>query len=115
MEYNKYKTGAVREKRTGKGRFDLIPPCVMLRLAKYYESTVTEEHPAHNWENGFPTHELLDSAFRHLYKYMDGQTSEDHLCASVWNIFACMFMEDKLPEMQDIPSRLNNERNNNRK
>lgn len=50
-------------------------------------------------------HSMIDSAFRHLAKYVDGQTDEDHLCAAATNLLMAMWMEEKRPEMQDIPSR----------
>ena len=106
IKMDTYPSGAVRENRTGKGRCDLLPPCVMLRMARYYESTVTDDHPAHNWEKGMPTHQFIDSALRHIFKYLDGMTDEDHLAAATWNLNGCMDMEEKHPEMQDIPSRM---------
>ena len=31
---------------------------------------------------------------------------EDHLAAIAWNVFAVMHFEEVMPEMQDIPNRL---------
>lgn len=59
----------------------------------------------HNWEKGLPIHSTIDSAFRHLAKYMDGQTDEDHLCAAATNLLMAMWLEEKKPETQDIPTR----------
>ena len=101
-----FESGAVRESRTGKGRCDLLPMCVLLRMARHYENTDTPEHPARNWEKGMPTHVFMDSALRHIFKYMDGQTNEDHLSAAIWNLFGCAYMEEKHPDQQDIPSRM---------
>lgn len=50
-------------------------------------------------------HSVLDSAFRHLAKYMDGRTDEDHLCAAATNLLMAMWLEEKKPETQDIPTR----------
>ena len=99
-----YETGAVRQDRTGKGRCDLLPMCSLLRLANYFEEGL-QKHPERNWEQGMPMHEYLDSAMRHIFKYMDGQKDEDHLVAATWNLMAAMWTEEKLPEMQDIPTR----------
>ena len=99
-----YETGAVREDKTGKGRCDLLPMCALIRLSKHYESG-SKDHGERNWEKGLPMHSFLDSAIRHLFKYMDGQTDEDHLCAAAWNILGAMWTEEKKPEMQDIPTR----------
>lgn len=99
-----FDTGAVREDKSGKGRMDLLPMCALIRLSKHYEAG-TAAHGERNWEKGIPMHSFLDSALRHLAKYMDGQTDEDHLCAAAWNILGAMWTEEKKPEMQDIPSR----------
>lgn len=104
MEMKKFKTGAVREDKTGKGRCDLLPMCALIRLSKHYEAG-TEAHGERNWEKGIPMHSFLDSAIRHLFEYVDGQTDEDHLCAAAWNVLGAMWTEEKKPEMQDIPTR----------
>ena len=54
---------------------------------------------------GLPMHSMLDSAMRHLAKYMDGWTDEDHLCAAATNLLMAMWTEEKKPEMMDIPTR----------
>lgn len=102
-----FETGAVREDKTGKGRCDLLPMCALIRLSKHYEAG-TEAHGERNWEKGLPMHSFIDSAIRHLFKYVDGQTDEDHLCAAAWNILGAMWTEEKKPEMQDIPTRKEN-------
>ena len=99
-----YETGAVREDKTGKGRCDLLPMCALIRLSKHCEKG-SEDHGERNWEKGLPMHSFIDSALRHLFKYVDGQNDEDHLCAAAWNIICAMWTEEKRPEMQDIPTR----------
>ena len=37
--------------------------------------------------------------------YLDGLTDEDHLCAAAWNLMCAMWTEEKMPWLQDIPSR----------
>lgn len=104
MELEHFENGAVREDKTGKGRFDLIPWCAVMRIAHHMEESLKVYEPR-NWEKGLPMHSMIDSAFRHLAKYVDGQTDEDHLCAAATNLLMAMWMEEKRPEMQDIPSR----------
>lgn len=101
---HEYETGAVREEKDGKGRMDLLPMCALIRLSKHYEKG-SVDHGERNWEKGLPMHSFIDSALRHLAKYVDGQTDEDHLCAAAWNILGAMWTEEKRPDMQDIPSR----------
>ena len=100
-----FSTGAVRDIHEGKGRFDLLPMCVLLRLAKYYEAGA-KKYAERNWEHGIPAHSFADSAMRHMVKYMDGQTDEDHLIAAIWNLCGLAWTEEKRPEMMDIPARM---------
>lgn len=99
-----YETGAVRD-TGGKGRMDLLPMCALLRISRHMENANTH-YPERNWEKGLPMHSMIDSALRHLVKYMDGQMDEDHLCAAATNLLMALWTEEKLPEMQDIPSRV---------
>lgn len=101
-----YSTGAVRN-TGGKGRMDLIPWCSIIRVSKHMENSLSN-YPERNWEKGLPMHTMVDSAFRHLAKYMDGHTDEDHLCAAAVNLLMAMWIEEKMPEMQDIPTRTSN-------
>lgn len=100
----KFETGAVRD-TGGKGRMDLLPWCSIIRVSKHMEDALTH-YPERNWEIGLPMHTMIDSAFRHLAKYVDGMTDEDHLCAAATNLLMAMWTEEKLPGMQDIPSRV---------
>lgn len=105
MKLEEFGNGAVREDKTGKGRFDLLPFCAIMRIAKHMEKSL-EVYPQDNWKKGLPMHSMLDSAMRHLAKYMDGWDDEDHLCAAATNLLMAMWMEEKKPEMQDIPTRI---------
>lgn len=98
-----FETGAVRD-TGGKGRMDLLPWCALIRVSKHMEDALTH-YPERNWEKGLPIHSMIDSAFRHLAKYVDGHTDEDHLCAAATNLLMAMWTEANRPEMQDIPTR----------
>lgn len=104
-EMTVFASGAVRDKKTGKGRCDLLPACVLLRLAKHYERGAERFGP-YNWKQGIPCHSFADSALRHMLKYMDGWTDEDHLIAAIWNLCGLAWTEEKLPELMDIPERM---------
>ena len=104
MKVEEFGNGAVREDKEGKGRFDLLPWCAIMRIAKHMQESIKVYEPR-NWEKGLPMHSMLDSAFRHLTKYMDGWDDEDHLCAAATNLLMAMWMEEKRPDMQDIPTR----------
>ena len=105
-ERTQFESGAVRDMHAGKGRFDLLPMCVLMRLAQHYEKGALK-YSDRNWEKGIPAHSFADSAFRHLVKYMDGWADEDHLIAAIWNLCGLAWTEVKHPELIDIPSRMN--------
>ena len=98
-----FSTGAVRDNAEGRGRCDLLPMCVLLRLAKHYESGA-KKYEERNWEKGIPAHSFADSALRHLFKYLDGQDDEDHLIAAIWNLCGLAWTEEKHSELMDIPA-----------
>jgi len=100
-----FDSGAVRDMGEGKGRCDLLPPRGLLRLARHFENGAVK-YGDRNWERGIPIHSFIDSGIRHLLKYVAGETDEDHLCAAAWNIVCAMDTEERMPEMQDIPARL---------
>ena len=110
-ERTEFASGAVRDMHKGKGRFDLMPMCVLMRLARHYENGC-EKYGERNWEKGIPAHSFADSAFRHFTEYMDGMKDEDHLIAAIWNLCGLSWTEEKHPELMDIPSRteIENER-----
>jgi hypothetical protein len=91
----KYETGAVRDISDGKGRFDLMPAEALIRLAKLYEAGAKKYKPR-NWEQGIPLDRFIDSAMRHLVRFMQGDRSEDHLASVMWNIAGYMHTEMRI-------------------
>lgn len=111
---NKFQTGAVRD-TGGKGRMDLLPWSALIRVSKHMEDAILPDpetgvphYPERNWEEGLPMHTMIDSAFRHLAKYMEGWDDEDHLCAAATNLLMAMWTEEHKPDMQDIPTHIEN-------
>lgn len=98
-------TGSVRDIRTGKGRFDLISPVAILRLAQVYERGA-EKYDARNWEKGQPLSWYLDSALRHVFEWVAGDRTEDHVAQAAWNLFAYMHTEAML-RLGELPQELN--------
>lgn len=103
-ERTTFETGAVRDMHGGKGRMDLLPWEAVVEVSKHCEEGALK-YGERNVEKGIPIHSLLDSALRHLAKYMMGFDDEPHLRAAAWNVLWAIWMEQKHPEMQDIPSR----------
>ncbi len=91
-ERAEFSTGSVRDAAKGKGRFDLIPPVPMKRLAQLYERGA-EKYGERNWERGQKLGRFLDSAMRHMNDYLAGERTEDHLIAVAWNVFGFVHTE----------------------
>lgn len=97
-----FETGAVRDIQEGKGRMDLLPWAAVIEISKHCEVGALK-YGEHNVDKGIPTHSFVDSAFRHLAKYVDGQDDEPHLVAAAWNLLYAIQMEIKHPELCDVP------------
>ena len=103
-----WSTGSVRDIRAGKGRFDLISPIALKRLARHYENGAVK-YGDRNWEKGQPLQSYMDSLIRHAYIFLAGDRSEEHLAAVAWNAFALIHTQEliaqgKLPkELDDLP------------
>jgi len=87
-----YDTGALREPSTGKGAYELISPFALERIAIWYELGA-RKYADRNWEKGIPFNRLIQSAIRHLIRWMKGDREEDHLAAVCWNVMAMMHFE----------------------
>ena len=106
-----FNTGSVRDTAEGKGRYDLISPISLARLAKHFENGA-RKYGDRNWEKGQNICRYLDSAIKYIYKHLEGYRDEDHLAAGAWNLLAAIHTEEliernKLPkELDDRPNYL---------
>ena len=101
-ERTEFVTGAVRDMHEGKGRMDLLPWAAIMEVSRHCEAGA-KKYGEHNVDRGIPTSSLCDSAARHLAKYLDGWTDENHLLAAAWNLLWAIQMVAKMPEMVDTP------------
>jgi hypothetical protein len=108
-------TGSVRDLGTGKGRYDLIPAYPMKRLAVHYENGASK-YGDRNWEKGQNVMRYIESAIRHAFNLLDGDQSEDHPAALIWNVFSYLHTLNeieagRLPkELDDRPERMKSSR-----
>lgn len=79
-------------------RYDLISPVGLRRLAETYGEGA-QRYGDRNWERGQPVPEILNRVVAHLYTYLSGDRSEDHLAHAAWGLFAAMHMEEHMPDM----------------
>ncbi len=96
-----FAAGAKRDTRTGKGRYDLIPPIALKRLAAHYEKGAAKYND-HNWTKGIPSSRFMDSLVRHANEYRLGERTEDHLAAILFNAMGIMFNEDVRTDFHDM-------------
>jgi anthranilate phosphoribosyltransferase len=104
-ERREFPTGAVRDIQEGKGRYDLIPWEAIHELALHCEHGALK-YGERNINKGIPVHSLIDSALRHISCYLRGMQDEPHLRAALWNIAFAIWTEQKRPDLQDIPERM---------
>lgn len=95
-----FTTGAVRSGDRNNVRYDLISPIGLKRVAETYAEGA-EKRGAHNWENGMPVADLLNHALAHLFDYLAGDRSQDHLAHAGWNVLAAIHSETLWPELNE--------------
>lgn len=118
-------TGVARERAPGKGRFDLLPPFALKRLAilfekganKYREDELNKNpfNAGRQWEQGYQAHWYLDSALRHIFRFLECRIlgkpqDEDNLAAAAWNILCLIDTLERIKrgllprEIDDLPN-----------
>lgn len=73
---------------------------MMLEVSIHFEEGA-KKYGEYNWQKGIPTHCYIDSAVRHYFKYLRGDTDERHDRAFVWNILCCIWTCENMPELND--------------
>ena len=103
-----FDTGAVRDAAEGKPRMSLVTPFAVRRLGRWC-TIGAKKYTDRNWEKGMPLTRYVDSLERHVLAYKEGDRSEDHLAAIMWNAAAIIHTEEmiargRLPgELNDMP------------
>lgn len=97
-DLHRFDSGAVRSTDADRERWDLIFPVALRRVAETCHEG-SQKYGDYNCEKGIPVSNLLNHAIRHLFLYLDGDRTEDHLAHATWNVMASMHMEERMPEM----------------
>lgn len=104
-----FDTGAVRDAAIGKGLFSRIPPLALRKLARRFEDGATKypdgEHGP-NWMQGIPLSRFFDAIQRHSMQAAEGDNTEDHLGAVLWNAAAWAWTNEAI-EAGRLPAELN--------
>lgn len=90
----KFKSGAKREEKSNKPYVHSIKGYTRLRFG-FHMNLGAKAHGDKNWEKGLPTDSYLESVDRHLAQYLNGDRSEDHLSAIIFNTQGLMINEQK--------------------
>ena len=93
----KLNSGAHRERKEGKGKFNLLPFRALQQIALRLEEGSKKYGPK-DWNKGIPQSMLLDSTLRHLVQFMKGEKDENHLVASATNILQMVEQQELIKE-----------------
>lgn len=101
-----FETGARRDTQDDKPRYDLISVIALKRLAELM-GRGAEKYGDRNWEEGIPLSRFYASLFRHMIQWAEGDTTEDHLAAVLFNAMGILHTE-QLIVWGDLPVTLGN-------
>jgi hypothetical protein len=99
-----FDTGAVRDAMEGKGMPSLLPIAALRAASKRFEDGATK-YGRDNWQKGIPLSRYVDSLYRHLWQFIDGDISEDHGGAIIWNAM-CLIQTEKWIQEGKLPQSL---------
>jgi hypothetical protein len=91
--YEIFETGAKQSIEGKLERYDLIPYIALKKLAETY-GLGAQRYGIDNWQRGIPFSSLISRALRHIYLWLDGDDSEDHLIHAVWRLLAIRYFEE---------------------
>lgn len=89
----------------GKPEMWLLPKKALIKLAKVL-SFGKEKYGAHNWRNGIAFSRLLSAALRHIFAYLDGESTDpetgySHLAHAAVNLLFLLEQEETRPDLDD--------------
>lgn len=90
-----FDSGAQRDTDRDKPRIDLLSPFARARTGQV-AYIGANKYGIRNWEKGMPLSVFLASANRHMNKFMQGDTSEDHIAQCTWNLEAIMHGQEMI-------------------
>jgi hypothetical protein len=99
-ERQTFSTGMVRDSSKKTLRPDLIWQPGLIRLAEHYGKGALK-YTERNWEKASTQEELerfRASAFRHFVQWFNGERDEDHMSATIFNLFGAEYVRERLGE-----------------
>jgi uncharacterized C2H2 Zn-finger protein len=79
---DKFRSGSIRSAALEGKRYDLISPIALEILARACAEGT--KYPIYNCEKGFPIWDLANHVIEHLFRYLSGDRSENHLGKVMW-------------------------------
>jgi len=80
-----FESGAIRSTDADRARYDLIPFAAMEALARTLKEG-SDKYGESNWKQGLPASDLLNHCLQHIFKWLDGDRSEDHIGHAMCNL-----------------------------
>lgn len=95
-----FASGMRRDVSDDKPQYDLVWRPGIKRLAQLM-GRGAKKYGKHNWMKASGQEEFdrfRESALRHMFQWMDGETDEDHMAAVIFNLFGAEYVKQKLNE-----------------
>jgi hypothetical protein len=96
----RYGSGAVRSSDAELTRYDLITPIGLAAVAAACAEGA-KKYSDYNWEKGMPANDMLNHAIRHIYLFLSGDRSEDHLGHAAWNVMGAIHSLEVWPDLNE--------------
>lgn len=93
-----FATGMVRDTQDDKPRYDLLDLPMLRRWAELM-ARGAKKYGENNWRKAATPEELTrfrSSAIRHMFQYLEGDKTEDHAAAIIFNVAGAEMVEEKL-------------------
>jgi hypothetical protein len=101
VSLRRFPSGAVRSTDADEYRYDLISPIGLRRLAMTCAEGA-QKYGEYNWLKGMPVSDILNHAIKHIFEFLRGDESEDHLAHAAWNLFASMHFQETRPDLLNM-------------
>jgi len=95
-----FSTGMQRDSGQKTLRMDLVWLPGLIRVAEHYGKGAIK-YSARNWEKAGTKEEFdrfKESAWRHFTQYMRGDQDEDHMAATIFNMFGMEYVRGRVAE-----------------
>jgi hypothetical protein len=96
----RYESGAVRSSDAELTRYDLVTPIGLAAVAAACAEGA-RKYGDYNWERGMPASDMINHALRHIYLFLGGDRSEDHLGHAAWNVMGAIHSLEVWPELNE--------------